>query len=74
MPPIRSPATTRSQFPGAGRAGPGRHAAEQRHAQDIGMGGLLAVPTMIAGIYGMNFEFMPGLNWHWGYPTVLTFW
>jgi magnesium transporter len=34
--------------------------------------GLLAVPTMIAGIYGMNFEWMPGPKWHWGYPTVLA--
>jgi magnesium transporter len=34
--------------------------------------GLLAVPTMFAGIYGMNFEYMPGLRWHWGYPTFLT--
>jgi magnesium transporter len=33
--------------------------------------GLLAVPTMIAGIYGMNFEWMPGLKGHWGYPTVM---
>lgn len=32
---------------------------------------LAAVPTAIAGIYGMNFEWMPELNWHWGYPTVL---
>jgi magnesium transporter len=35
--------------------------------------GLLAVPTMIAGIYGMNFNYMPILNWRWGYPTVLLF-
>ena len=28
---------------------------------------ILAVPTMIAGIYGMNFEFMPELHWHHGY-------
>ncbi len=34
--------------------------------------GLLAVPTMIAGIYGMNFEYMPGLKWHWGYPTFIS--
>jgi magnesium transporter len=27
--------------------------------------------TFIAGIYGMNFEFMPELKWHWGYPLVL---
>ncbi|MGH3968217.1 MAG: magnesium and cobalt transport protein CorA, partial [Mycobacterium sp.] len=33
--------------------------------------GLLAVPTMIAGIYGMNFDFMPILHRPWGYPVVL---
>src|SRR5271156_2882630 len=32
---------------------------------------LLAIPTMVAGIYGMNFEYMPGLKWHWGYPTTI---
>jgi len=32
---------------------------------------LVAVPTMIAGIYGMNFEHMPELQWPWGYPLVL---
>jgi magnesium transporter len=32
---------------------------------------LAAGPTMIAGIYGMNFEFMPELDWKFGYPTVL---
>ena len=26
--------------------------------------------TFIAGIYGMNFKFMPELEWHWGYPAV----
>ena len=26
--------------------------------------------TFIAGIYGMNFEFMPELKWHWGYPVI----
>ena len=26
--------------------------------------------TFIAGIYGMNFKFMPELEWHWGYPVV----
>jgi magnesium transporter len=29
---------------------------------------LVAVPTMIAGVYGMNFEHMPELKWAWGYP------
>ena len=33
---------------------------------------ILAVPTMIAGIYGMNFEHMPELRWTLGYPAVLT--
>jgi magnesium transporter len=33
---------------------------------------MLAVPTAIAGIYGMNFEHMPELGWRLGYPAVLT--
>ncbi len=33
---------------------------------------MLAVPTLIAGIYGMNFENLPILHMHWGYPVVLT--
>jgi magnesium transporter len=32
---------------------------------------IAAVPTMIAGIYGMNFESMPELNWEFGYPLIL---
>jgi magnesium transporter len=32
---------------------------------------IAAVPTMIAGIYGMNFRYMPELGHRWGYPTVL---
>ena len=27
--------------------------------------------TFIAGVYGMNFKYMPELEWHWGYPSVL---
>ena len=34
--------------------------------------GILAVPTMVAAIYGMNFHFMPELNWTWGYPGVMA--
>ncbi|WP_342319713.1 magnesium and cobalt transport protein CorA [Corynebacterium mayonis] len=34
--------------------------------------GMAAAPTMIAGIYGMNFEYMPELGWRWGYPVVLA--
>jgi magnesium transporter len=32
---------------------------------------LVAIPTMIAGIYGMNFDFMPELEWRYGYAAVL---
>jgi len=32
---------------------------------------LVAVPTLIVGIYGMNFEHMPELDWLFGYPAVL---
>ena len=32
---------------------------------------ILAVPTAMAGIYGMNFEHMPELKWVFGYPLVL---
>lgn len=32
---------------------------------------ILAFPTAIAGIYGMNFQNMPELSWHYGYYTVL---
>lgn len=32
---------------------------------------MAAVPTMIAGIYGMNFDHMPELGWVGGYPSVL---
>src|SRR5450631_25522 len=41
---------------------------------------IIAVPTMIAGIYGMNFKNMPELDWQWGYPVsvavmlILDFW
>ncbi|MCA3555184.1 magnesium/cobalt transporter CorA [Aestuariivirga sp.] len=28
-------------------------------------------PTLVASIYGMNFEFMPELQWQWGYPLAL---
>jgi magnesium transporter len=32
---------------------------------------ILAVPTAIAGIYGMNFNVMPELRWRYGYFAVL---
>jgi magnesium transporter len=32
---------------------------------------ILAVPTAVAGIYGMNFEHMPELKWQYGYFAIL---
>jgi magnesium transporter len=32
---------------------------------------IAAVPTMVAGIYGMNFDHMPELHWRFGYPLIL---
>jgi magnesium transporter len=39
--------------------------------QLAGWAAILAVPTAVAGIYGMNFEFMPELDWRIGYPLAL---
>ena len=33
---------------------------------------IIAVPTLISGIYGMNFEHMPELTWRLGYPLALA--
>jgi len=33
---------------------------------------IIAVPTMVCGVYGMNFEHMPELRWTFGYPLVLA--
>jgi magnesium transporter len=37
-----------------------------------GWAAILAVPTMVAGFYGMNFKFMPELEWHYGYPVIVV--
>lgn len=36
-----------------------------------GWGAILAVPTMVFSLYGMNFQFMPELAWRWSYPVVM---
>ncbi|MYZ16104.1 magnesium and cobalt transport protein CorA, partial [Streptomyces sp. SID337] len=33
---------------------------------------IIAVPTAVCGIYGMNFDHMPELRWRYGYPMVLA--
>jgi magnesium transporter len=37
-----------------------------------GWAAIFAIPTMVAGVYGMNFRFMPELEWRWGYPLVMA--
>ncbi|WP_262060028.1 magnesium/cobalt transporter CorA [Streptomyces sp. STR69] len=32
---------------------------------------VIAVPTMVCGVYGMNFDNMPELHWRYGYPLIL---
>lgn len=38
-----------------------------------GWGAILAVPTVVFSLYGMNFEFMPELKFHYAYPGVIGF-
>ncbi|MFI5641094.1 magnesium and cobalt transport protein CorA [Streptomyces goshikiensis] len=33
---------------------------------------IFAIPTMVAGVYGMNFEHMPELRWAYGYPLAVA--
>lgn len=36
-----------------------------------GWAAILFAPTLIGGIYGMNFDVMPELHWVWGYPMAI---
>ena len=36
-----------------------------------GWGAILALPTMVFSLYGMNFKYMPELDWPYSYPTVV---
>lgn len=36
-----------------------------------GWGAILAIPTMVFSLYGMNFQYMPELQWRWSYPAAL---
>ncbi|MGI8667005.1 MAG: magnesium/cobalt transporter CorA [Jatrophihabitans sp.] len=33
--------------------------------------GIVSVPTLVAGVYGMNFDHMPELHWTYGYPLIV---
>jgi magnesium transporter len=37
-----------------------------------GWAAIIGIPTMVAGIYGMNFRFMPELEWRLGYPVIMV--
>ncbi len=37
-----------------------------------GWAAIIGIPTMVAGVYGMNFKYMPELNWQLGYPVIMT--
>jgi magnesium transporter len=37
-----------------------------------GWGAILAIPTLVFSLYGMNFKTMPELEWTWGYPLTLA--
>ena len=37
-----------------------------------GWGAILAIPTMVFSWYGMNFKYMPELNWEYSYPLVIS--
>lgn len=47
-----------------------QHRQGQMTRQLAAWAAILAVPTAIAGIYGMNFDYMPELRLRWGYPAV----
>ena len=40
--------------------------------QLAGWGAILAIPTVVFSLYGMNFKFMPELNWHYSYFVVVS--
>jgi len=54
-----------------------RHHAEVSMRQDeqvkkiSGWAAIIFAPSLIAGIYGMNFDDMPELHWPWGYPMAI---
>lgn len=49
-----------------------QHRQGQMTRQLASWAAILAVPTAIAGIYGMNFDYMPELRQPWGYPAVMA--
>ena len=48
------------------------HAQNEHMKRITAWAAMIAVPTMIAGIYGMNFKHMPELNWDYGYQVSIV--
>ena len=48
------------------------HAQNEHMKRITAWAAMIAVPTMIAGIYGMNFKNMPEIDWALGYPVSLS--
>jgi magnesium transporter len=50
--------------------------AAERQNEDVrkisAWAAVIAVPTFISGVYGMNFARMPELNWAFGYPAAIA--
>jgi magnesium transporter len=61
------------QHPDELETAPAGHRTGKRRAQAFAAwAALIAVPTFIASLYGMNFRNMPELEWPLGYPLVLA--
>ena len=66
------PARAADQRP-RGEPGAGQRQPERGREEDLRLApAIIAVPTFIASIYGMNFEHMPELDQSWGYPLALA--
>ena len=48
------------------------HAQNEHMKRITAWAAMIAVPTMIAGIYGMNFRNMPELSWSYGYHASIA--
>jgi magnesium transporter len=47
------------------------HSQNEVVKQLAGWGAILAIPTVVFSMYGMNFQWMPELKWQFGYPTAI---
>ena len=47
------------------------HSLEEKSGANVSWGAILAVPTVVFSMYGMNFQIMPELNQKFGYPLVV---